>query len=131
MSRIRSKNTLPEKLMWALLKEMRTPPERWALMPGKPDFVFERAGVAVFVDGCFWHRCPKHLSKPKTNVDFWQNKFKTNVKRDAVVTAELQQSGWIVLRVWECEVKKDIDAVMYRVETEIEERLSELNDSWR
>jgi DNA mismatch endonuclease (patch repair protein) len=68
---------------------------------GKPDFVFPKLKLAVFVDGCFWHGCPKHATKPKNNRAFWQRKFSANKKRDALVTRTLRRNGWRVLRVWE------------------------------
>src|SRR5438067_9877706 len=73
---------------------------------GKPDFVFARARVAVFVDGCFWHRHPgcKFSYTPKSRVDFWLPKFRRNVARDRLVTRELRKAGWRVVRIWECDL---------------------------
>jgi len=71
---------------------------------GKPDFVFRRAKVAVFVDGCFWHGCPTHGSIPVSNVHFWRSKLDGNIARDALVGRELRQHGWRVFRVWEHEL---------------------------
>ena len=75
-------------------------------LPGKPDFTFRKEKLALFVDGCFWHRCPKCYREPKTNADFWKNKIENNVKRDHKVTNELKQAGWTVVRLWECQLKK-------------------------
>ena len=75
-------------------------------LPGKPDFTFRKEKLALFVDGCFWHRCPKCYREPKTNADFWKNKIENNVKRDRKVTNELKQAGWTVVRLWECQLKK-------------------------
>src|SRR5205085_5450010 len=75
-------------------------------MFGKPDFVFPHARVAVFVDGCFWHRhagC-KFSYTPKSRVDFWLPKFERNVARDRLVTRTLRKAGWKVVRVWECQL---------------------------
>lgn len=69
----------------------------------KADVAFERERVAVFVDGCFWHRCPTHSTVPKTNVDFWQDKLAQNELRDRRLRATLRRRGWSVLRVWEHE----------------------------
>lgn len=63
--------------------------------------------VAVFVDGCFWHRCPIHGTAPKTNADFWTEKLDRNVARDRRVDASLRRFGWTVLRTWEHEVPED------------------------
>jgi DNA mismatch endonuclease (patch repair protein) len=69
---------------------------------GKPDFVFRGARVAVFVDGCFWHGCPRHATQPRTRAAFWAAKFSRNKERDREVTRTLRRAGWTVLRVWEC-----------------------------
>ena len=73
---------------------------------GKPDFVFRAAKVAVFVDGCFWHGCPRHGRTPKSRLDFWLPKLARNAKRDRAVSRNLRASGWTVLRVWECALSR-------------------------
>ena len=65
------------------------------------DFVFRRERVAVFVDGCFWHGCPKHGTMPAGNRAFWKAKLARNTERDTLVTRSLRKAGWTVLRVWE------------------------------
>ncbi len=72
---------------------------------GKPDFVFPKNKVAIFVDGCFWHGCSKHRRLPKTNIEYWSNKISRNIERDKLVTEFLQAKNWIVIRVWEHEIK--------------------------
>jgi DNA mismatch endonuclease (patch repair protein) len=67
----------------------------------RPDFVFRQARLAVFVDGCFWHGCPKHGTQPAGNRSFWKKKFARNVARDRLVTRALRRAGWRVLRIWE------------------------------
>jgi len=67
----------------------------------RPDFVFPKLRTAVFVDGCFWHSCPKHGTKPKGNAIFWRRKFSSNIARDRLVTRTLRAQGWRVLRIWE------------------------------
>ena len=69
---------------------------------GKPDFVFRAARLAVFVDGCFWHVCPRHATMPRNNRAFWTAKLTRNTARDREVTRTLRKTGWRVLRVWEC-----------------------------
>src|SRR5262245_2139485 len=69
----------------------------------RPDIVFTTARVAVYVDGCFWHCCPEHATRPKSNAQFWDRKLRDNVKRDRRVDRALTQAGWAVLRVWEHE----------------------------
>ena len=68
---------------------------------GKPDFVFHKARMAVFVDGCFWHSCPKHATRPKQNADYWSKKLARNIARDRLVTRTLRGLNWRVIRVWE------------------------------
>lgn len=70
-------------------------------LPGKPDFVFRKERVAVFVDGCFWHSCPLHLRVPSSNVDYWNRKLERNRVRDRKVNTELRSEGWMVVRIWE------------------------------
>jgi DNA mismatch endonuclease, patch repair protein len=70
-------------------------------LPGNPDFTFCKHRLTLFVDGCFWHSCPRHARRPKSNVVFWRRKFSTNKKRDKNVSQTLRKLGWRVLRVWE------------------------------
>jgi len=72
---------------------------------GRPDFVFYAQRLAIFVDGCFWHDCPLHATKPKSNAEFWSKKLAGNVSRDRLVTRTLKNNGWKVLRIWEHELK--------------------------
>jgi DNA mismatch endonuclease, patch repair protein len=69
----------------------------------RPDVVFTRQRVAVFLDGCFWHRCPQHGSHPRANSDYWGPKLDRNVERDRRVDRALRQGGWQVIRIWEHE----------------------------
>ncbi|NLT07358.1 MAG: very short patch repair endonuclease [Solirubrobacterales bacterium] len=69
----------------------------------RPDIVFTRARVCVFCDGCFWHGCPQHATKPRTNAEFWERKLARNVERDRQVDRALAAAGWTVVRVWEHE----------------------------
>ena len=75
---------------------------RGAARPGKPDFIFREEKVAIFVDGCFWHRCPRHGRTPKTRIAFWTTKLVGNARRDRAASRALRTAGWRVLRVWEC-----------------------------
>lgn len=68
---------------------------------GKPDFVFRSAKVAVFVDGCFWHGCPKHGRNPTSNLEYWTAKLERNRNRDHTTNRLLRRSGWRVIRIWE------------------------------
>ena len=72
------------------------------------DIAFPRLKVAVFVDGCFWHGCPKHATWPKRNAEFWRQKIQANCIRDADTTARLRGDGWTVLRIWEHETPIEV-----------------------
>jgi len=75
-------------------------------LPGRPDFVFRREKVVVFVDGCFWHGCSKHGTWPATNRLFWRKKLKDNMARDRRVNLLLQNNGWRVVRLWQHDLSK-------------------------
>jgi len=79
---------------------------RHASLPGRPDFIFRKARLALFVDGCFWHKCPFHYKAPSSNSEFWRQKVDLNVARDIWVNQELSEMGWRVIRFWEHELKK-------------------------
>lgn len=105
MSRIRSKDTKPEKVVRSLLHSMGY---RFRLhvkdLPGKPDIVLPKYKTVIFVHGCYWHRhqgC-KYAYTPKSNVSFYQEKFQKNIERHEKVTRQLEESGWKVVVVWEC-----------------------------
>ena len=74
-------------------------------MFGKPDFIFRKAKVALFVDGCFWHGCPRCKRAPTSSAEFWQAKIQRNIKRDKKVSRQLRKEGWKVVRVRECRLK--------------------------
>lgn len=74
-------------------------------LDGKPDFVFPKKRLAVFVDGCLWHGCPKHCRIPHTNRAYWVKKIARNKRRDARTRRLLRIKGWIVFRIWEHEIK--------------------------
>jgi DNA mismatch endonuclease (patch repair protein) len=82
---------------------------------GKPDFVFSKARLALFVDGCFWHGCPKHCSTPVINRAFWKKKLAANKARDRRVNQTLRKSGWHVVRIWEHDLAKQGDACVQRI----------------
>lgn len=86
-------------------------------LPGKPDFVFPKSKLAVFVDGCFWHGhgCGRNL-KPKRNASLWKEKFAKNWQRDVCVTRDLRIAGWKVIRVWECTLAKQPNACLRRIQ---------------
>lgn len=124
MSRIRGKDTKPELTLRSLLhaRGLRFRLHRPDL-PGRPDIVLPKYRTVVFVHGCFWHRhedCP-YATIPKTRSDFWAAKFEATVARDANKAAELEASGWQVHTVWECELKKDAERVVSRLQNRLRE----------
>jgi DNA mismatch endonuclease (patch repair protein) len=108
MSRIRSQGNKDTELrLMAIFRAHGiTGWRRKQRLPGKPNFVFRRERVAVFVDGCFWHCCPQHATRPKQNRAFWDAKLARNQARDREVTRELRKAGWTVLRFWEHSLKQ-------------------------
>lgn len=95
-------------------------------LPGKPDFVWPKAKVAVFVDGCFWHGhdCGKNVT-PKTNANAWREKIQRNQARDRRVDRALRRDDWIVLRVWECTLARSPERCIAKIRHRIGKRLSE------
>jgi DNA mismatch endonuclease (patch repair protein) len=106
MSRIRGRGNKATELALAKLfrRHSITGWRRNQKIFGKPDFIFPKLKLAMFVDGCFWHGCPKHGTQPKGNAAFWRNKITRNRTRDRLVTRTLRQTGWRVLRIWEHEL---------------------------
>ena len=98
-------------------------------MFGKPDFVFIELKLAIFVDGCFWHGCPKHCNQPANNRAFWRRKLTANKARDRVVARALRRAGWRLMRVWEHELaRKNQERLVRRLAAFGAQRSSELND---
>jgi DNA mismatch endonuclease (patch repair protein) len=83
---------------------------------GKPDFVFRKARLVVFVDGCFWHACQKHFTMPASNRAFWRKKLAANRGRDRQVNRALRQDGWRVIRIWEHDLAKRAEASVRRIQ---------------
>ena len=121
MAQVKGKNTKPELIVRRVLHALGY---RFRLhrgdLPGRPDIVLPKHKTAIFVHGCFWHRHPgcAKSSTPKTRVDFWQDKFETNIARDARNVKALKNAGWKVLIVWECETRL-IDALSTQLETQL------------
>ena len=107
MSAIRSQGNLTteKRLASALRRHRITGWRRQLPLPGKPDFVFPKERVAVFVDGCFWHGCPKCHRLPDDNRSYWEEKVQKNRARDRRVARELRGCGWRVIRLWEHSLK--------------------------
>ncbi len=118
MSRIKSRDTKPERTLRSLLHRAGF---RFRLhvkeLPGRPDIVLPRYRTAIFVHGCFWHRhegC-RNTTTPSTRAQFWQDKFDANIDRDKRNVLYLEQLGWRVETVWECDLGKDAPGVVKRL----------------
>lgn len=119
MSRIKGSDTKPEKMLRSALHRagfrFRLHDKR---LPGKPDIVLKKYNAVIFVHGCFWHRhkgCDKAYT-PKSNIDFWEEKFRRNIERDKQKSKELSEQGWEVLTIWECEIASDLSSVVANIE---------------
>ena len=119
-------DTKPELLVRARLRAAGLTGYRlqWKV-PGHPDVAWPGKRVALFINGCFWHRCPRCQPRvPKTNVEYWVLKFERNVERDERTHAQLEEMGWRVHVVWECELKKKtIDDTMARLLPQLADEL--------
>lgn len=128
MSRIRGRDTAPERAVRSLLHRMgyRFRLDRTDL-PGRPDIVLPKYRTVIFVHGCFWHRhrqC-KYAYTPKSRQEFWQSKFDANVRRDQRVRRKLVALGWHVIVVWECQIKA-ADALASSLDRNLRSRASKL-----
>ena len=125
MSRIRSRGNLTtEKRLEKILRGYKIFGwRRHADLPGRPDFVFWKHKVAVFVDGCFWHGCPTCSLEPKSNIEYWTKKIENNRRRDKRVRAQLNRKGWSTIRIWEHSLNKS-DLIGKRVRLALEKSLS-------
>ncbi|MCF8020941.1 MAG: very short patch repair endonuclease [Vallitaleaceae bacterium] len=118
MSKIKGKNTKPELLMRKAMwnNGIRGYRIHWSKVPGRPDIAFPGKKIAIFVNGCFWHRCPNcNPPTPKTHTAFWEEKFSRNKERDEKKIISLQDHGWEVLVLWECEIKENIDQCISKI----------------
>lgn len=117
MSRIRSNNTKPETLLRYRLRRLG-----FSYQPklyGRPDFVNIRTKTVIFVDGCFWHKCPKCYKEPAVRKKFWTEKIIQNKKRDNKVNKNLRKEGWTVIRIWEHDVRKSIKDCLSKISNNI------------
>lgn len=100
-------------------------------LPGTPDFTFDREKVAVFVDGCFWHGCPRCCRMPQANADYWMTKIEGNKRRDRSVDRKLKQMGWKVARLWEHQIRNDPAKALARIVRLCERRPKHNTDGGR
>lgn len=127
MSRVKGKDTKIEvqvrKYLFSKGFRFRKNDKRY---PGKPDIVLPKYKTVIFVNGCFWHQHPNcsRSKLPVANAEYWKNKLQKNVINDQMHEQQLQQMGWKVVNLWECELKKDFTSVM---DTVIKEMLGTVN----
>lgn len=116
MSRVRSRgNKSTELRLISIFRENKiTGWRRRQKLTGNPDFVFRKARVCVFVDGCFWHGCPSCYRRPSTSQEYWDAKVQRNMDRDRLVSKELRKLGWRVLRIWEHQLLEKNRAALLR-----------------
>lgn len=119
MKSAKPRDTVPEK---ALRSELHKRGLRYRVdvrpiknLNRRADIVFRFAKIAIFVDGCFWHGCPKHGTQAKSNAEFWENKIKRNRERDEETNQLLKKAGWKVIRVWEHENPEKASAKIQKI----------------
>lgn len=108
MSRIRSKDTSPERIVRGILRELGVRFRSHGKgLPGRPDIVLSSQRTAIFVHGCFWHQHGCTIGQPpKTNLDYWTPKLARNLRRDGEAKLRLRKLGWTVVTIWECQTRK-------------------------
>jgi DNA mismatch endonuclease, patch repair protein len=121
MARVRSTgNRSTEWRVRSIL--MRAGLRGWKLhsiqIEGRPDFAFPRQRLAIFVDGCFWHGCPKCKRTPHSNTEYWERKIERNIRRDRMTTTQLRRAGWRVIRLWEHQLNRT-EQFLKRIEVQL------------
>lgn len=123
MQHIRSKDTVPERKIMQELRRRKIYFASYATgIVGKPDIVFRRKKVAVFIDSDFWHGHPKRFIMPVSNYEYWSQKIARNRERDNQVTRELRLKGWKVVRLWEYDIKHNFEKCIQKVISALNER---------
>jgi len=123
MSRIRSKHTKPEVALRKALRARGIHNYRINnKLLGRPDLYFSKEKIVVFVDGCFWHKCPSCYIEPKSNAQYWIRKIKGNLQRDKALNIKLKKAGYYVIRLWEHDLKENMDKGITRITNVIAKR---------
>ena len=114
MSQIRGTRTKPELIVKENIdgRKLRYQPKG---ILERPDFANKAKKIAVFIDGCFWHKCPRCYKEPKSNKKYWKAKIERNTKRDKYVNRKMKKEGWTVLRFWEHQVKENMAQVVKKI----------------
>ncbi|MGK9369421.1 very short patch repair endonuclease [Melioribacter sp. Ez-97] len=116
MRNIRSEGTKPELILMKELKKRKIYfAKHVKKIYGKPDIVFRRKKIVIFIDSDFWHGHPTRFIAPKTNIKYWTEKIKRNKKRDKLVNEKLTEQGWLVLRFWEYDIKHKLEECVSKI----------------
>lgn len=129
MQAIKSRSKLEEKITKVLWHKGIRYRKNVKSLTGSPDIAIKKYKIAIFIDSCFWHVCPIHGNKPKSNHDYWTNKLKRNQERDQEVNQHYKEKKWSILRVWEHEFKMDFDGTISRIILFIENAKNDKNAS--
>ncbi len=120
-----ARDTQPERTLRRALREAGLGGYRlnWRKAPGRPDISYPGRRVAIFVHGCYWHHCPRcHPDLPKSNPEFWARKFELNHERDARKRRQLEEIGWVVHELWECDVRDRLAELVAALGVEVSSR---------
>jgi DNA mismatch endonuclease, patch repair protein len=132
MACIKGEHTTPERRLRSSLWARGLRYRIHVKMPaGRPDIVFSASKVAVFIDGCFWHGCPIHYTRPRSRHEFWAEKLAANVERDRRQTLLLEAQGWVALRFWEHQTEDELEAVCEAIERCVRKRGHRPLPCWR
>lgn len=116
MQAVKGKNTkLENRVMTYLWQQGYRFRKNVKDLEGKPDIAIKKYKLVIFIDSCFWHKCPVHYKAPATNVEFWENKISGNFNRDLIVTQYYKSKKWNILRIWEHELKDDFEKTMQKI----------------
>ena len=132
MSKIRSEGTKPELRLRKLVRAASGRSLRYNVreLPGSPDVVVHSLRIAIFMEGCLWHKCPVHFRMPKSNVPFWEDKIRKNVRRDRKNRAALRLAGWTVWRIWEHDLRqKDVPRTLRNLRKRFARAVALLSDA--
>jgi DNA mismatch endonuclease (patch repair protein) len=122
MQNIHSSGTVVEMIIMRALQRKKIYFSRHVKsIIGKPDIVFRRKKIAVFIDSDFWHRHPKRFIMPKSNKQYWRKKIRRNKERDKEVNKALRSQGWKVIRIWEYDVKRNTDKSVNKILLKLEQ----------
>lgn len=122
MKAIKSVSKLENEISKALWKNQIRYRRNVNSLYGKPDFAIKKYKTVIFIDSCFWHRCPLHGNMPQNNKDYWEQKLNRNITRDKEVTKYYVDKEWNILRLWEHEFKEDFDGAIQKIVVFINEQ---------